>query len=101
METTVDLEKLKLRIRNAPLPLIAARIRRARRQLDGISHDTLGERMGGVTRQHLIKLEKGRHRPGADMLLRYAEATGKHVDYFLVEEAGEPNPFPGDDSEAA
>lgn len=52
--------------------------------------------MGGVTRQHLIKLEKARHRPGPEMLLRVAEATGRPVEYFLVEEAGEPNPFPGD-----
>lgn len=59
-----------------------------------MSHDTLGERMGGVSRQHLIKLEQGKHRPGPDMLLRYAAATGKPVDFFLVEEAGEPNPFP-------
>ena len=92
-ETTLDLEELRARIKLAPLPLIAARMRRARRHLD-ISHDTIGERMGGVTRQHLIKLEKAKHRPGPEMLLRYAEATGKPVDYFLVEEAGEPNPFP-------
>lgn len=52
--------------------------------------------MGGVSRQHLIKLEKARHRPGPEMLERLAIATGKPVDYFLVEEAGEPNPFPAE-----
>lgn len=97
-ETTIDLEELRVRIKLAPLPLIAARMRRARRHLD-ISHDAIGERMGGVTRQHLIKLEQAKHRPGPEMLLRYAEATGRPVDYFLVEEAGEPNPFP--DEQAA
>ncbi len=91
--TEIDHNELRERIKQAPLPLIAARIRRARRELD-ISHDVIGERMGGVTRQHLIKLEKGRHRPKPDMLIRYAEATGKSLDYFLVEVAGEPNPFP-------
>jgi transcriptional regulator with XRE-family HTH domain len=54
--------------------------------------------MGGVTRQHLIKLEKGRHRPGLEMLNRLSEALGKPVEYFLVEEAGEPNPFPAEAS---
>lgn len=92
------MEQLRLRLKHAPLPLIAARMRRARRQSE-LSHDLIGDRMGGVTRQHLIKLEKAKHRPGLDMLLRYAEAVGKPVDYFLVEEAGEPNPFP--DTEAA
>ena len=87
------LDELQERIRLAAGPLIAARIRRARRQA-GLSHDKLGAAIGGVTRQHLIKLEKARHRPRADMLTRIAEATGKPVDYFLVEEAGEPNPFP-------
>ena len=49
--------------------------------------------MGGVTRQHLIKLERGLHRPGADMLTRYAEATGRQVEWFLDPEL-DPSPFP-------
>ena len=92
MTTTETPDELQERIRLAAGPLIAARIRRARRQ-SGLSHDKLGEAIGGVTRQHLIKLEKATHRPRAEMLSRIAEATGKPVDYFLVEEAGEPNPF--------
>lgn len=81
------------------MTLIAARIRRARRQ-SGLSHDRLGETIGEIRagepigRQHLIKLEKGQHRPRAETLAAIAEATGKPIDYFLVEEAGEPNPFP-------
>lgn len=95
MTAVRDTEELRDLHRNAPLPLIAARIKRARRAT-GMSHDALGERMGGVTRQHLIKLEKGRHRPTLEMLDRIASATGKCIDYFLVEEAGEPNPFPAE-----
>lgn len=97
MQVAHTTEELRSLLRLAPLPLVAARMRRARRAL-GLSHDKLGERMGGVTRQHLIKLEKARHRPSIEMLIRYAEATEKPVEYFLVEEAGEPNPFPGEDS---
>ncbi len=94
--TTIDsLDELQERIRLAAGLLIAARIRRARRQT-GMSHDKLGVALGGVTRQHLIKLEKAQHRPRANLLIRIAEATGKPVDYFLVEEAGEPNPFPAE-----
>lgn len=74
--------------------MIAARIRRARRDC-GKSHDIIGELMGGVTRQHLIKLEKGKHRPGLDMLQRYADAVGKPVSYFVDADAVD-NPFPGD-----
>lgn len=88
-------EELRERIRLAPLPLIAARIKRARKPL---SHDQLGERMGGVSRQHLIKLEKAKHRPGPEMLLRISEATGRSVDWFLDPEV-DPSPFP--DEEAA
>lgn len=89
----IEAEALQEQIRLAPGALIASRIRRARRDA-GLSHDRLGEAIGGVTRQHLIKLEKATHRPRAEMLQRIADATGKPLDFFLVEEAGEPNPFP-------
>jgi transcriptional regulator with XRE-family HTH domain len=89
-ETEFDFPAL---LRDAALPLIAARIRRARRAT-GLSHDLFGQKMGGVTRQHLIKLEKGRHRPGLEMLERIATASDKPLDFFLVEGSGEPNPFP-------
>jgi len=91
-----DLE-LQERIRLAPGLLIGSRIRKARRDAD-LSHDALGELMGGVSRQHLIKLEKAKHRPGAAMLTRLAEATGRPVEWFLDPDA-EPSPFP--DEEAA
>jgi transcriptional regulator with XRE-family HTH domain len=85
-------EVLQERIRLAPGQLIATRIKRARRTAD-LSHDRLGELCGGVTRQHLIKLEKAVHRPRAEMLRRVAEATGRSVDWFLDPEV-DPSPFP-------
>lgn len=93
-EIAPDTEALRIRIKNAPLLFIAARFRQAREE-SGQSHDKLGERMGGVTRQHLIKLDQGKHRPGPEMLLRYAEATGKPVDFFLVGEGQDPESFQG------
>lgn len=87
----VETADLQEKIRLAPGELIASRIRRARREA-GLSHDALGERMGGVTRQHLIKLEKAKHRPGASMLTRLAEATGRPVEWFIDPDL-EPSPF--------
>jgi len=88
----VALDALQEQIRLAPGAVIAARIRRARREAN-LSHDKLGVLVGGVSRQHLIKLEKAQHRPRADMLLRIAEATGREVDWFLDPEV-DPSPFP-------
>ena len=73
--------------------LIAARIRRARREAE-ITLDRLGEQIG-TSRQHLIRLEKGLHRPRPEMLLRIAEATGREVDWFLDPEV-DPSPFPAE-----
>lgn len=88
-QTDTELERL---LRDAPLPMVAARIKRARKTL-GLSHDKLGERMGGVVRQTLIGYEKGDHRPRLAMLERIAEATGREVRWFVDPEA-EPSPFP-------
>jgi transcriptional regulator with XRE-family HTH domain len=90
------MEELQERIRLAPGQLIATRIKRARKQAE-LSHDRLGALIGGVTRQHLIKLEKAQHRPRADMLTRIAEATGRPVDWFVDPEV-DPSPFPDDGS---
>lgn len=90
----VDLDALQERIRLAPGLLIAARIRRARKTMD-LSHDKFGA-LAGTSRQHLIKLEKGLHRPGPEMLLRISEASGRVVDWFLDPEM-DPSPFPDGD----
>lgn len=84
------------RIKDAPLRLIAARIRQARRQSE-LTLDRLGE-IVGTSRHHLIRLEKGDHRPREEMLTRIAEATGKPVDFFLVEEVQESGSFPADEA---
>jgi transcriptional regulator with XRE-family HTH domain len=96
VSVAIDLQE---RIRLAPGALIAARIKRARKTL-GISHDRLGELCGGVSRQHLIKLEQAKHRPRAEMLAKIANATGRDIDWFLDPEV-DPSPFPAEDGLAA
>ena len=66
---------------------IGLRIRQARKQA-GLSHDRLGE-LVGTSRQHLIKLEKGKHAPREALLQRIAEATGKKMAFFLQDEGDE------------
>lgn len=96
-----ELEALQERIRLAPGQLIATRIKRARKQMDpqplGLSHDQFGS-LVGTSRQHLIKLEKAQHRPGALMLLRISEASGRSIDWFLDPEV-DPSPFPQNGSQ--
>lgn len=79
------------KIQDAPLRMIASRIKRARKD-SGLSHDKIAEK-AGTSRQHLISLEKGLHRPRPEMLERIANALDKPLDFFLVPGAGEPGPF--------
>lgn len=88
MTTILSLDE---RIKNAPLALIAARIKRARRE-NRMSHDRLAE-LADTSRQHLIKLEKGKHRPRPDMLVRIADATSREIDWFVDPDL-DPSPFP-------
>lgn len=88
-------EALQEQIRIAPGQLIATRIKRARKQAD-LTLDRLGALCGGVSRQHLIRLEQAKHRPRADMLTRIAGATGRPVEWFLDPEV-DPSPFPNED----
>lgn len=92
MASTEYLDELQERIRKAPADLVAARIRRARRSAENVS--TLDALAAAVdsSRQHLIKLEKGMHRPGAPLLTKIAEATGKSVEWFLDPDL-DPSPF--------
>lgn len=95
MKTLDELDAIHERIRLAPVALIGARIRRARREC-GFSHDYLGELIRPerpISRQHLIKLEKAKHRPRPWLLTRIAEVTDRPIDFFLDEEAVD-NPFP-------
>lgn len=59
-----------------------------------MSLDTLAEK-AGTSRQHLIGLEKARHRPRLGMLSKIAEATGRQVEWFLDPDV-DPSPFPED-----
>lgn len=55
---------------------------RKARQLRGVSHDWLaGE--AGTNRQHLIKLEKGKHWPSDDLVERIARALDLPITYFV------------------
>ena len=92
MSNVVADEELQERIRLAPGQLIATRIKRARKTSSYPSHDKLGDACGGVTRQHLIKLEKGMHMPSDALLARIAAATGKSISFFETDadEDGDP-----------
>jgi len=87
----VQIEALQIQIKDAPLRLIAARIRRARRET-GLTLDKLAE-AARTSRHHLIRLEKGQHRPRPEMLTKIAEATGRDLKWFLDPEV-DPSPFP-------
>lgn len=88
-------DQLSREIQNAPLKLIAGRIKQARKASSFTTLDELADQVG-TSRHHLIRLESGKHRPRVAMLQRIAEETEKPLDFFLVEEAGEPNPFPAE-----
>ena len=92
-------EELERLLRDAPLPMIATRIKRARKT-SGLTHDQIGEAMGGVYRQNLIGYEKGKHRPRLETLVKLAEATGRDPRWFVDPEV-DPSPFPDDEQEAA
>ena len=59
---------------------LGAKLRQARKDA-GLSHDRLAERVG-TSRSHLIKLEKGWHRPTQPMLEAITRETGKQIEFF-------------------
>lgn len=63
---------------------LGTRIRWARSRKH-LSHDQLAAR-AGTSRSHLIKIEKGMHRPGPELVARIAVATEQPVDFFKDEE---------------
>lgn len=77
----METEALRERISLTPAKQIGEKIRKARKS-SGLSHDRLGERVG-ATRQHLIALEKGDHRPRPRLLMAIAEHTEKPIDFFV------------------
>lgn len=78
---------LAIKLRNAALPFVAARLKLARLELN-VTQDELARRMGKKTRHHIIKLEQGLHRPTVHTLELYAEATGKPADWFVEADDG-------------
>lgn len=72
---------------------LGQQIRRARKDA-GLSHDRLAVAVGS-SRQHLIRLEHGLHRPADSLLSAIARATGKDIEFF---EDGTPEQ---DEEEAA
>lgn len=88
-------EELQERIRLTPKEVLADRIKDARKA-KGYTHDYLGELCGGMYRQSLISLEKGRWRPRPDTLRKIAEHTDNDLDFFLGAEVAEvKKPFRG------
>ncbi len=69
-----------------------AKLRQARRAR-GLSHDTLA-RIVGTSRQHLIRLEKGVHRPSPDMLGRICDALGMRPEDFSDDDDEEADLVP-------
>lgn len=88
-------EELTREIQNAPLKLIAGRIKQARKASATPTLDGLAEQID-TSRHHLIRLEGAKHRPRVEMLQKIAEATNQPIEFFLVEEAREPGRFPGE-----
>ena len=71
------------------LPL-GQRIRWARER-KGISQERFAE-IVGTTRRHMIRLEKGQHRPGVQLVERIAEATDQPVSLFDETDDEEADP---------
>lgn len=63
---------------------LAARIKMARQRAN-LTLDRLGE-VVGTSRHHLIRLEKGEHKPKPDMARRIAEATGVPIELLQDED---------------
>lgn len=55
------------------------------RKRKGISQEALAG-MIGTSRRHMIRIEKGLHRPGQKFVGRIAEATGQPESFFSTEE---------------
>lgn len=91
-------EDLQERIRQTPKDDLASRIKEARQQA-GYTHDYLGELCGGMYRQSLIALEKGRWRPRPATLRLIAQHTNRDLDWFLGPEVGSARPFRDDGSD--
>lgn len=57
------------------------------RKRKGISQERLADLIG-TSRRHMIRIEKGQHRPGPVFIARIAEATEQPEEFFDDEEPG-------------
>lgn len=57
----------------------------------GISQERLAEQIG-TSRRHMIRIEKGQHRPGPRLRARIAEATDQPGEFFADEDDEESDP---------
>lgn len=57
----------------------------------GISQERLAEQIG-TSRRHMIRIEKGQHRPGPALRARIAEATEQPEAFFEDEDDEESDP---------
>ena len=74
----------KTLLKHAPL---GARIRLARNDT-GLSQEAFAEKIS-TSRRHVMRIERGQHRPTAPMLARIAEVTGVPVSDLLGDDEDE------------
>jgi DNA-binding XRE family transcriptional regulator len=89
---------LQERIRQTPKLVLGGRIKQAREEA-GYTHDYLGELCGGMYRQSLISLEKGRWRPRPATLRMIAQHTKRDISWFVGPEVDPARPFQHDGSD--
>lgn len=63
------------------------------RKRKGISQERLAERIG-TSRRHMIRIEKGLHRPGPEFRARIADATEQPPEFFSDDDDEESSPMP-------
>lgn len=71
---------------------VGQQIRKARLHT-GLSHDKFAARVG-TGRQHLIKLEKGMHLPGPELLAAIARESGKSPEFFESDDDEDSSSMP-------
>lgn len=93
MNAVTQEEDLQARIRLAQPQVIGSQIKRARTEI-GQTLDAFAADLG-TNRSHIIKLERGDHRPHARTLLKIAARTTRDPDWFLDPEVDpKSRPFP-------
>lgn len=61
------------------------------RNSKAVSQERFAEQIG-TSRRHMIRIEKGVHRPGPVLLARIAEATEQPLEFFTDEDDEESEP---------